>query len=228
MALTAHHHTHGTIAIPAGEFPRYWEFVHALVCVDKPPGTRVSLAKSLSIAQNLNSIIMEATGSWLWIVSDDLHFRADALTKLLDRDVEVVVPLVIRRGPPFSSLVYKDTDGEGNYQAFGYDELPRDGIVEVVAAGSGGMLIRREVIQAVGPPWFENEPGTLISEDLVFCRKLAECGIPIHLDVDVVMSHISTFAARPSLDDNGWHAELDIGAGPDGRPATIAVERKRG
>ena len=163
-------HPPGTIAIPCGELARFALPLHSFANMVYPPGSRVEIVQSLSIPRNLNEIIRNMTGEWVWFQSDD-HVLAqpDALISLLDRDLDVVVPLMVRRRPPFSPVVFKERDERGWYVPFAYDELPASGLLEVPAgAGTGGMLVRKHVLDAIGDPWFEFDKGEFIKEDVDF------------------------------------------------------------
>lgn len=177
----------------------------------------------MSIVENLNNCIrrMSPESQWVWFQADDHIFEADALMRLLDREVECVVPLVLRRSPPFVPVVYRDfIPGEG-YMPYGYDELPPEGLIEVHAAGSAGMLIRRPLLEKIGDPWFEYEAGAKLNEDLIFCRKIREHA-PIHCDVEVTFGHRGTFTVYPVYDGR-WGVGLNMGTASGGKANTIVV-----
>lgn len=219
-------HPPGTVAIPAGEFTRFGGFVHSLACTPIPPGTRVMMQQSVSIASNLNEIIRhtleaeEPRLEWVWCQSDDHIWFPDLLWRLLDREVQVVVPLVAQRKPPFNVVLYERQDEEG-YWPYRWEALPQSGLLEVWAAGSAGMLIRREALEAVGDPWFEFDAGFRCNEDLVFCRKLREAGIPIHADVEQRMGHRGTFTAWPVHQDGHRGVSVELGTSATGQPHNL-------
>lgn len=216
-------HPPGTIAVPAGEFLRFGGFVHSLACVRVPPGTAIQMMQSVSIPENLNHIIRSMTGEWLWCQADDHIFAQETLWKLLDRQVDVVVPLMIRRSPPFSPVIYKDMTEDG-YMPFSYEELPESGMLEVFAAGSGGMLIRKHVLDDLRDPWFEFEAGERLNEDFVFCRKLRDAGYTIWCDTETMMGHRGTYTVWPDRSDGTWQVAIDLGAAPDGKRASLLVQ----
>jgi hypothetical protein len=88
-----------------------------------------------------------------------------------------------------------------------------DGLMRVNLLGTGSMMIAREALEAVPPPWFWNDysqawgdvyPG----EDLGFCRKLIEHKIPVFADTTVTSPHITT----RSIDENDYRAAIEKGA----------------
>jgi len=149
----------GAIGVSLGES---WREVASFASFDgcwRPSGSRTILAQSLSVPFNTNRIIRATLEDpfmeWLWIQSDDQVWDGMALKGMLDRQVDVLVPLILRRGPPFVPVIYKEL-GPNGFIPYGYDELPTEGIIEVRMAGSGGMLVRRKVLEAIADPWFES------------------------------------------------------------------------
>lgn len=218
-------HPPGTIGCSAGEFLRYGAFFMSLMKVQKPENTNVSFSHSISIPENWNDIIRQMHGDWLWIQADDQVFEADALTRLLDHEVDVVVPLILRRGPPFVPLIFKEETPEG-YIPYSYEELPNPvpgSLIECVMAASGGMLVRKRVFEAI-VEWqghdaiFEYEAGERLTEDFHFARKILACGFKIHCDPSVVFGHIGTFTIWPHhANGKGWQVGFDMGRAKNGR-----------
>lgn len=226
----------GTIALPVGDLGRQHAFTLSLACLRYPEGTGIHMVQSISVAANLNTIIrdMPPHSEWLFIQADDQVFPSDILYRLLDRQVDVVVPLITRRHPPFSTLVFK-TETEEGYLPYAYDELPAKGLITCHAAGSGGMLIRRHVLERI-VEWqghdrvFEFTAGDVVNEDVEFCRKLRSLDppVPIHCDVEVVMGHCGGFIVFPHYaGENGsgkWGLRFQMGEGPEGAIRGIFLE----
>ena len=141
-------------------------------------------------------------------MGDDHVFAPDILARLISHDVDVVVPHCLKRVPPFDPVAYGGQNEDGDYFTA---ELPESGLTEVWAAGSGGMLIRRHVLEAIGDPGFETGIG--LSEDLNFCRKVRDAGFSIWCDVDAKLGHLHYNTVWPVLRDGVWQIELDIGNG---------------
>jgi hypothetical protein len=215
----------GTIGVSAGEFLRYGAFFMSLMKCQKPEGSNVSFSQSISIPENWNDIIRKLHGDWLWIQADDHVFEPDALMRLLAHEVDVVVPLILRRGPPFVPLVFS-AETERGYIPYAYDEIPQEGLFEVVMAATGGMLVRRHVLEAIieqqgHDAVFEYEAGERLTEDFHFARKILACGFKIHCDPTVVFGHIGLFTIWPHRNGAGWQIGFDMGRSKDGRRSTF-------
>jgi len=210
----------GTVVVPCQTLARYSRFALSLATVDLPDGSLVVMRESMDVTSALNDVISnEMVGEWLWIMGDDHVFHQRMLLDLLDRDVDVVVPLCAKKSPPFRLVAFSDSelrehDDGVEYPHYTYldlETLPEGGLVEVHAAGSAGMLVRKRVLDAVGEPWFENSAGTVINDDLEFCRKVREAGFKIHLDVEQSLGHIGAFTVYPSQRDGVWGITFDFG-----------------
>jgi SAM-dependent methyltransferase len=60
---------------------------------------------------------------------------------------------------------------------------------EIHGAGTGCMLIRRDVLERMKPPWFHFKYGTT-SEDMTFCYDAMKAGVRIWVDAAVIPSHL--------------------------------------
>jgi hypothetical protein len=200
-------HPPGTVAVPAGEFSRYHQFTNSIAGLLKPPNTKLQITRGLSVTHNLNSMVRELHGDWLWVMGDDHSFSDDALMRLLDRQVDVIVPLCWRRSPPFQLVVFTHQNEDDSYQPINPGDLPDEGIFEIHAAGSAGMLVRKNVLDAIGDPWFTTV-GEHQNEDLEFCRKVREAGFKIYADSEVFIGHHGQFSVWPARINGTWGGML--------------------
>lgn len=230
-------HPPGTIIVGAGEFLRFGSFINSMLQVLHPPRTQILIKQSMAVVDNHNHCLqrMSAESEWVWIQADDQSWDADALIKLLDREVDVVVPLILKRNPPYYPVAFKDfREGEG-YLPFALSELPGQGLVKVHSAGSGGMLIRRHVLDAIGIPrdapwdkrhWFTYGDGVHMNEDLVLCRRMTEAGFDIFLDVEVQFGHSGSFVVQPVYENGRWNIGLNMGQSSNGKSNTLVIQPK--
>lgn len=192
----------GTIVVPcAGQF-RYAEFVRSLLALDKPPGTTVVVETSGSVVQNFNRAIRQTTDGWVWLLGDDHVFAPDLLTRLLEVDADVAVPLCTKRTPPYHLVIGDETTVENRgrtYPAYiphGLEDIPDDPF-PVEVAGTAGMLIQRRVLNTLGDPWFENTDGLYLNEDVVFCQRARQAGFEVVCDPHAYLGHLGTVQIWP-------------------------------
>jgi hypothetical protein len=211
MREQASPHPPGTVGVLVGSLARYRALFTSIEKLKVPAGTNLIYAEGPEVARNCNTLVDEMTGEWLWIMGDDHRFEPDTLLKLLERRLDIVVPLVTRRHPPFESVLYKTmvADGAPNVK-YALHELPQGGLLEVDAAGSAGMLVRQHVFASLPRPWFEFQRHT--SEDVGFCLNARAAGFKVHADLDRTMTHITTCELEPRLGEDGkWAATVNIG-----------------
>lgn len=208
-------HPAGTIAIPVGSLGRYWQLYAALDELHVPKGTEIMFAEGVNVAYNLNKIIREMKGEWLWVMGDDHRFKPDMLMKLLRHQVDVVVPVCSRRGVPFQTVLYKFASLDAtSYMTYSWDDLTADypdgGLAVIEAAGSAGMLIRKHVLDQVKDPWFvwyEEK----VSEDVGFCLKARKAGFNIYADLDQTLPHITPCELEPYRGTDGkWQVAVNV------------------
>lgn len=164
-----------------------------------------------NLCDNLNlafrQFMENEQSQWVWILNDDHVFHADVLYKLLNRDVDVVTPLIFRRLPPFTAVASFD-EVDGIPLNYAQTVLPPDGMVPILGSGTAGMLLTRKAVEAVEDPWFYNDRS--MGEDYLFCTRLREAGIDLHLDLDNQMGHIGVCEIWPGKNADGDWA-IDVG-----------------
>jgi hypothetical protein len=228
-------HPPGTIVIPVGDSLRYPEFFVDYSSLQAPEGTQASIHRSGSVVQNLNESLagIPDDHEWVWILGDDHVFPSNLLVQLLDHDLDVVVPLCVKRTPPFQLVImseetelYDERMGKHypGYLPYQPLEVP-DELFTVVAAGSAGMLVRRHVLDAVGYPWFENTDGVYLNEDFYFCAKVRAAGFEIHCDPYAYLGHIGQMHVWPARYEGRLAVKIDCG-GPPGINEIIIGERE--
>ena len=150
----------------------------------------------------------------LWLDSD-MTFEPDLLEKLLE-DIEgrqAVTGLCFGRRPPFNPCIYKELDVETEgklitpYRTI-YDDYPRDSVFEVEACGFACVLMRMDMLEAMGiygVPFF---PVAGLGEDLTFCWRARKLDIKFHCDSRLKIGHIM----RISVDEGFRDQMLGIGS----------------
>jgi glycosyltransferase involved in cell wall biosynthesis len=211
-------HAPGTVIIPAASLARYAEFWISVESLVVPYGTKLISVRGADIPYQLNESIRNMSGEWIFILGDDHTFDPDLLLKLLDRQADVVIPIVPRRDPPFVPVLMHGPIAP-HMARYNWSELPISGTFQLPkwdSAGQAGAVIRKSVLDKLGDPWFEGgklTPGRLM-EDMYFIQRLHELDIPITIDCDQVMTHIANITVKPFRHEGRWYAGYHGPTGP--------------
>lgn len=217
----------GTVAVPMSEIGRFAMFTVSLAGTLQPAGSRLSVMASASVTENLNAVIrhLNEDSQWIWILGDDHTWENDCLLRLLAAadatpEADILVPLVVKRNPPWHLVIFHEDgareDGLPRWRPFEWGEVPETGTFEIDAAGSAGMLVKREVLETMGEPWFRSTGGVILNEDVTFCLDARSHGFRIFACADVTMGHLGIFNVRPMRRDGRWGAMTEF-ASPDER-----------
>lgn len=211
-------HAPGTVIVSSASLARYAEFWISLESVVVPHGTRLVSVRGADIPHQFNEGIRNMEGDWCWFLGDDHTFAPDLLLKLLDRQVDVVLPVVPRRDPPFVPVLMHGPIAP-LMSRYNWSELPLTGLLQLPVGDSGGQagaLVRKSVLDKLGDPWFEGgqlQKGRLM-EDMYFVKRLHDLGVPIHIDCDQVLPHIANITVKPMKHDGRWWAGYEGPTGP--------------
>ncbi len=233
------------LAIPCGELSRFAEFWMSVKGLTLPEGVMIhpasNVMRSSYISNNQNWLaraFMASDADYYWLLNDDQLYPAPTLARLLSYQKDVIVPLCVRHDLPCEPLIYDRVDPKcpDNYL---YHFLQKDEpeLLEIVAAGGGGMLIHRRVFEAIPDPWWEThtvripgEPPTQSTEDFDFCAKVRQAGFKIWAAMNVPVGHSTLFTLVPARTAEGdWvtvfhrsHEQFAIPAAV--KPVAPAVE----
>lgn len=225
MQWVSSSHPPGVIGVTGGELARYHAFTAAWSRVFAPMGTNEAFCLGYDTSYNSNDVIKalwakDAEGEpinpdaqWVWIMDDDHTFEQETLIRLLDRNVDVVVPLYTQRQPPFFPCAFKQEYEDGTFEIFRWEDLEgTSGLLPVISAGKGGVLIRKHVIEKLGSEWFERRGK--MGEDHLFFKKCREAGFGVYVDLDTRLDHLTPIIARPHRDEAGrWCGQIDLKRG---------------
>lgn len=205
----------GLIGVSCSVEARYSAFSECLANLSKPDGAFVLFKPGIDIGANRNAIVRHALSGqydWVWFVDDDMAFVVDHLEHLLSHNQPVVASLYLNRKPPIFPVAFNrrtEVEGQPVWQPISLAGAPNHGLAEIIAAGTGGMLVRSEVFRAIEyDTWFDHHQST---DDLAFCQRVHAAGFPIFLDLGATMGHISTYEVWPvRQDQQGWGAQLRL------------------
>lgn len=147
----------------------------------------------------------------LWLDSD-MVFTPTLLIDLsadLDEGREFVSGLAFKRKNPIEPTIYKETGYTQNGRelipfAEPFKDYPRNDIFQVKAVGLAACLMTTDLVMRVydkyGAP-FAPQPG--FGEDLSFCIRCEEMGVPIWCDSRVKVGHIAQTVVTENFYDKG-------------------------
>jgi len=193
------------------------EWFYSFVGMDKPPGTKLTKVSSRPADKARNEIIEKLERDWLFFMDADQTFAPETLRKLLSWDLPIVSGLYFKSpgnpvphcykyafqettGPikdahfysplidPIAQFLLKHTEELKKTEAVVIPSKKED-LIECDGVGGGCLLVHRQVLDAIEPPWFEYNPGTFVGEDFYFCRKVQAAGFKIFVDPGVICGH---------------------------------------
>lgn len=191
----------------------------------------------LSAARNdVAAAVLEQDVDWLLWVDTDMGFAPETLYQLLAAADPQARPVVgalcfiqrqyahdgmfgfrVRPQPTIFDWTKAD-DEVPRYRSV--PMYPVNTLVQVAATGSACILIHRSVFEKIaekrGATWYDRTPGPdgkLLGEDVSFCVRAADAGIPVHVHTGVRTTH---YKAQ-------WVSELDHWRAYNPPPATEEV-----
>ncbi|MGB3830884.1 MAG: hypothetical protein WA975_03360 [Mesorhizobium sp.] len=137
----------------------------------------------------------------LWLDSD-MIFPEDTIERLYQHGKPIVAASYSQRKEPAKPVAAKDG-------VWVYTEEGSSGIEKVDFVGMGCMLVETAVYEAMDEPWhclgWNEAKGTIVGEDVYFCRKAAQVGAETWIDHDLSkeIGHIGyrTFSYLDALKD---------------------------
>jgi len=145
--------------------------------------------------QMVKTFLDKPNAEWLLMIDADCCPQRDIL-KMVERDKPVVSAITaISKGGVPRPVVLKNENG--NYRVMGinefYEKTQEKEVVNVDGVGTGCLLIKREVLENIEPPWFSfvyNEHGGLeLGEDFYFSKKVQQNGFDMYIDTKQLCSH---------------------------------------
>lgn len=213
----------GMIGIVADHSARYTWFSQCLEALERPEGSVVEWRTGANRGAMRTALAQECLDrdlDWLFFVDDDQAFHSRTLERLLAHNQPVVSALIVQRKWPFLPTAYAERRN-GRFHPLDLKSVGSNNLVHVAGVGTGGLLVQAEVLLGIDPPWFVYTDE--LGEDLYFCDKLAEAGIPIYVDTGCRMGHIAPAAVFPQWNEaNGiWEAEFKYA---DGTSMYVAMD----
>lgn len=215
----------GMIGVIADHAARYTWFTESLTAL-KPKNTEIRYRVGANRGVSRDSLARECLDEdfdWIFFVDDDQTFPDDVLVRLLSHEQPVVSALIVQRGAPFLPTAYAGFEN-GKFSPLDLNSVGHDNLVACEGIGTGGLLVRYEVLRQLddGRPWFlySEEFG----EDLYFSRRLAEVGIRRLVDTGCRIGHILPAAVFPTDGPRDeWRVGIQLA---DGTKTTIEMDHR--
>lgn len=166
-----------------------------------PPNSAVAFYAGMPFDHARNNAVGDAVRHncrFLAFLDDDVIPPHDIFLRLMAHNLDIV-----------SALYYRRHEGlQPCMQAVGggwITDVPFGKLVEVGVVGAGALLVRRNVLEAMGPKWFEWRcdredlpENQRLSEDFAACSKAREKGFRVVVDTGIVCKHVGFGAATPT------------------------------
>lgn len=162
----------------------------------------------------VDKFLQRPRATHLLFLDSDQTFPPDIGYQLLQRDKAIISGLYFTKGPSQIPQVYKYVGRKPNRLGEEIDNFESlsetvfnfltshkvpltltsgiidsaDGLIEIDGCGAGCLLVRRDVFENMGYPYFRLAKG--IGEDFFFCLKAKEHGYSLWADLDVICSHL--------------------------------------
>lgn len=133
----------------------------------------------------------------MWIDAD-MVWSPDAVLTLLSHNAPAVSALVTKKAPAFAVTLFQimqdETENPNTYEVpFGSYPLDKPFTLENSGIGTAFMLLKREVIEKMEPPWFAgftSKKGQLKGTDFLFCIKVLTAGYEFIYDPRPRVYHV--------------------------------------
>lgn len=154
----------------------------------------------------------ETPHEWLWFIDTDMGFLPDTIDRLVAAADPATRPVVGglcfglretsydgyggRHVRPVPTLFRPARTPEGHVGFTTRWDYPANSLVQVAGTGAACLLIHRSAAEKIraehGDTWFDQvryQDGRPVSEDLSFCYRLAQAGIPVFVHTGVKTTH---------------------------------------
>ena len=140
----------------------------------------------------------------------DMKFPRDTLIRLVNHELTAVCGSYTERQPPFRPVAFANPE----YTERVWPHPEQVDLVPIAACGLGCFLVKTDAVRAMQKPWFSvatNPTGEFfVGEDIYFCRKLADMGIPLVLDQQLTneLMHCGSYEFR-ATDAVRWREQAE-------------------
>jgi len=182
---------------------------------------------SVNVSSSRNQMIhdfLDGDCEWLLTIDADMIFKADDLHKLFTSAHRDTHPIVgglcfgVDNGMLFPTLYGMIQREDGSLETIRYLDFPENELLPVVGTGAAFLLAHRSVFTRIADqgfsqafPWYQERElaGELCSEDMTFCIRAGQLGIPVFVNTAVTIDHQKTYVLTADMyrDQREWQKE---------------------
>ncbi len=189
----------------------FYDYFHLM---KKPDNTMMVYCHDRSPAKGRNLVIeaaIEHECTHILFVDDDMAMPEDALTKLLEHDLDVVSGLYLIGSYPHQPVIFDVADEETGACLFSYLDGNEPRLKPIVCAGFGFVLIKTSVFKKLEKPYVrlgELDPENWC-DDVGFWNRLRKAGVKSYCDMEVRVGHMKSMIIWPRKVDGKWFSGYD-------------------
>lgn len=144
------------------------------------------IARDINIGNARNEIVKNTQMPYIFFVDPDTVLPINTIKKMLEHDLPIVSGIVYKRTAPHVPSIYNKNKDKWIPKL----DYPSMGLIEVDAVGAACLLVKREVFEKIGEPYFEYIE-SIKSEDFDFCEKAKKAGYKIMVDCSIKCGHVT-------------------------------------
>ena len=175
------------------------EFFVALMSIIKPAnvGMVMNMTGYVPLDFNRNQLVKKSLQdknvTHIWFLDNDIVPPSNVLPLLLGVNDDITGLLCFKKTHPYYPVAYKNHPTDKKLRRV-YAEFNPGELLKPDAIGTGCMMIKREVFEAIPYPWFkfEDDNGRLTGEDINFCNAAKSAGFSISCITSSTCSHIDS------------------------------------
>ena len=143
------------------------------------PKVKIPLVRNISCEQAIKN-----NADFLAFVDDDMILQPKEIFSILAaHDKDIISPLFFRSSGVIAPLVFEMNGGEPEP----IKSWEKGALIEATGGvGTGVMLIKRQVLEEMGSPWFYYPENSTRSMDVHFCLRAIQLGFKVWCDTSIV------------------------------------------
>lgn len=152
----------------------------------------------------VDTVLAHEAITHILFLDSDMRFPKNLIPRMLNHHAPAVCANYTERGEPFRPVAFTDSK---DYGMRAYTTAQSPASQRIAAIGFGVIMLRTDMIrEKLKKPYFmvgynpkvqaNGKPGGHMGEDVYFCLKLEEAGVPLILDHEISkeIAHLGEFA----------------------------------